>query len=247
MPFSNLRDAGVVLPCAGFGSRVGAARPKQFLELGSRPVFHWSLSAFLDHPRVAAVVLVVSPGELEAQEQALARSGFNTALNLGHLRLVGGGAERWESVRNGVVALPAHCRLVAIHDVARPFVGRSDIDEVLAAAESDGAATLALPCPDTVKWATEASSSVRAPLVESTLDRRRVWLTQTPQAFRREILASCYDRIPLRQDLSPTDEAGLAESFGYPVRLVPGAQRLHKITTADDLDWARWTAGKATA
>jgi 2-C-methyl-D-erythritol 4-phosphate cytidylyltransferase len=126
-------------------------------------------------------------------------------------------------------------------------VAGSDIDAVLAAAESDGAATLALPCPDTVKWAAEPSATGRAPLVESTLDRRRVWLTQTPQAFRREILASCYERIPARQDLSPTDEAGLAESFGYPVRLVPGAQRLHKITTADDLDWARWTAGKASA
>ena len=246
MPFSSRRDAGVVLPCAGSGTRVGSDRPKQFLDLGSKPVFHWALSAFLAHERVAAVVLVVSPGELEAQEQALVRTGFEPHFAAGRLRLAVGGSERWESVRNGVVALPAHCRLVAIHDVARPFVTGSDIDDVLAAAEFDGAATLALPCPDTVKWAAGLSEASVAPLVESTLDRRRVWLTQTPQAFRREVLIDCYDRLPMRQDLSPTDEAGLAEAFGHKVRLVRGAQRLHKITTADDLDWARWISGKTT-
>jgi 2-C-methyl-D-erythritol 4-phosphate cytidylyltransferase len=236
------RDVGVVLPCAGSGTRVGADRPKQFLDLGGKPVFHWALATFLAHPRVSTVVLAVSPAELHAQEAALGGAGFATALSTGHLRLTAGGAERWESVRNGVVELPSACRLVVVHDVARPFVTASDIDAVLIAAESDGAATLALPCPDTVKWARESGAS--APLVESTLDRRRVWLTQTPQAFRREVLVDCYDRLPSRRDLSPTDEAGLAEAFAHAVRLVPGSQRLHKITTADDLDSARWRATK---
>jgi len=248
MNFFASRDVGVVLPCAGSGTRVGSDRPKQFLDLGGKPVFHWALSTFLAHPRVAAVVLVVSPGEIEAQEQALAQGGYSARIASGHLRLAVGGAERWESVRNGVVALPSTCRLVTVHDVARPFVSASDIDAVLAAAESDGAATLALPCPDTVKWAASdlPSAGATAPLVESTLDRRRVWLTQTPQAFRREILVDCYDRVPSRQDLSPTDEAGLAETFGHAVRLVRGSQRLHKITTVEDLEGARWAASKET-
>ncbi len=73
-------------------------------------------------------------------------------------------------------------------------------------------------------------------------DINACFLTQTPQAFRREILVDCYDRLPSRRDLSPTDEAGLAEAFGHAVRLVRGSQRLHKITTADDLDGARWRA-----
>ena len=237
------RDVGVVLPCAGSGTRVGADRPKQFLDLGERPVYHWALAAFLAHPRVSTVVLAVSPGELNAQEAALGAGGFASALSAGHLRLTAGGAERWESVRNGVFDLPSTCRFVVVHDVARPFVDASDIDAVLAAAESDGSATMALPCPDTVKWAVEGEPPPGgAPLVESTLDRRRVWLTQTPQAFRREILVDCYDRLPTRRDLSPTDEAGLAEAFGHAVRLVRGSQRLHKITTADDLDGARWRA-----
>ena len=225
---------------------MGSGRPKQFLDLGGRPVFHWSLSAFLDHSRVAAVVLVVSATELAALEQKLTEGGFAGPIAAGRLRLAVGGAQRWESVRNGVAALPASCRLVAVHDVARPFVKAADIDAVLDAAQADGAATLALACPDTVKLAAGLPASIGspAPLVETTLDRRLIWLTQTPQAFRREVLTSCYEQLPGRPDLSPTDEAGLAEAFAFPVRLVPGAQRLHKITTSDDLDWARWTAKK---
>lgn len=243
MTFFASRDVGVVLPCAGSGTRVGADRPKQFLDLGGRPVYHWSLATFLEHPRVGAVVLVVSPSELDGLEGTLARDGFAAPIASGHLRLAAGGAERWESVRNGVSALPSTCRLVAVHDVARPFVSSSGIDAVLHAAEQDGAATLALPCPDTVKWSAPLEAGA-SPLVETTLDRRRVWLTQTPQAFRREVLVDCYDRLPSRRDLSPTDEAGLAEAFGHPVRLVAGTQRLHKITTSEDLENARWHALK---
>lgn len=233
---------GVVLPCAGSGTRLGADRPKQFLELGGRPVFHHSLATFLAHPRTACVVLAVAASERDALRDALAATpSFAADLDADRLRLVVGGAERWESVRNGVAALPPDCRLVVVHDVARPFVTESDIDAVAAAALSDGAAILALPSADTVKVAGEVHPG---PLVASTLDRRLVWLAQTPQAFGRDVLEACYAALASRQDLSPTDEAGLVESFGHPVRLVPGARRLHKITTADDLEWARWIASK---
>lgn len=231
-------DLGIVLPCAGSGSRVGADRPKQFLDLGGRPVFHHSLEAFLAHPRTACVVLAVAASERDPLRESLAATAsFADDLDAGRLRLVVGGAERWESVRNGVQALPPDCEVVVVHDVARPFVTESDIDAVSGAAARDGASLLALPCADTVKVAAAIDAS--GPLVASTRDRRLVWLAQTPQAFRREVLDDCYARLPSRQDLSPTDEAGLAEAFGHAVRLVPGARRLHKITTAEDLDWAR--------
>jgi 2-C-methyl-D-erythritol 4-phosphate cytidylyltransferase len=245
-------DTGVVLPCAGDGLRVGAARPKQFLDLGGRPVFHRSLTAFLAHPRVVAVVLVVAPAELHQVHADLARF-FGSLISSGRLSLAEGGDERWKSVRNGVQVLPASVRLFAVHDVARPFLTAQDIDSVLSAAQLDGAATMAVACPDTVKRAVVeadpgsglASIDERTgPLVESTLDRRRIWLTQTPQAFRREILEDCYSRLEPLHGVSPTDEAGLAESFGHPVRLVRGADRLRKITTAEDLEWARWMLGK---
>jgi len=243
-----LPDTGVVLPCAGAGLRVGAARPKQFLDLGGRPVFHRSLTAFLAHPRVAAVVLVVAPAELHQVRADLARF-YGSMISSGRLSLAEGGDERWKSVRNGVQALPASVRLLAIHDVARPFLNAQDIDSVLSSALVDGASTMAVSCPDTVKRAVAepdpspgaaAIDDRTGPLVEATLDRGRIWLTQTPQAFRREILEDCYSRRETARDVSPTDEAGLVETFGYPVRLVRGADRLRKITTAEDLEWARW-------
>jgi 2-C-methyl-D-erythritol 4-phosphate cytidylyltransferase len=170
-------------------------------------------------------------------------------ISSGRLSLAEGGDERWKSVKNGVQVLPGSVRLFAVHDVARPFLTAQDIDSVLSAAQLDGASSMAVSCPDTVKRAVaevdpgSSSASVderTGPLVESTLDRRRIWLTQTPQAFRREILEDCYSRLEALHGASPTDEAGLAESFGYPVRLVRGADRLRKITTAEDLEWARW-------
>jgi 2-C-methyl-D-erythritol 4-phosphate cytidylyltransferase len=243
-----LPDTGVVLPCAGAGLRVGAARPKQFLDLGGRPVFHRSLTAFLAHPRIAAVVLVVAQSELHQVRADLARF-YGSMISSGRLSLTEGGDERWVSVRNGVHALPGSVRLFTVHDVARPFLTAQDIDSVLSAAQLDGASTMAVPCPDTVKRALEevqpdsagaATDERIGPLVESTLDRRLIWMTQTPQAFRREILEDCYSRLEAPEGVAPTDEAGLAESFGYPVRLVRGADRLRKITTAEDLEWARW-------
>jgi len=241
MNASHHPDAGAVLPCAGVGTRVGAARPKQFLDLGGRPVFHRSLTVFLGHPRVVSVVLVVAPAEHHQVRVDLDRF-YGSLLAAGRLLVVDGGAQRWESVKNGVAALPEACQLVAVHDVARPFLNAHDIDAVLDAAREDGASSMAMPSPDTIKQVGEGEAP--SPLVEKTLDRSRIWLTQTPQAFGRDILEDCYRRST-QSVAAPTDEAGLVESFGHSVRLVRGAERLRKITTAEDLEWARWMATRS--
>jgi 2-C-methyl-D-erythritol 4-phosphate cytidylyltransferase len=252
------QDLGVVLPCAGSGTRLGAARPKQFLDLGGRPVFHRSLTTFLAHPRVCSVALVVASSEIQQVRVDLGLY-FGGFLGSGRLSVVEGGAERWESVRNGVASLSTQATLVAVHDVARPFLVPTDIDVVVSAAMEDGAATLALPAVDTIKRAgpdAEPQSGLGAdgrplqaqerlgPLVETTLDRKRIWMVQTPQAFRREVLERCYRDLAREPGLAPTDEAGLAETFGHSVRLVRGAERLRKITSAEDLEWARWMVSR---
>lgn len=228
--------ASAILPCAGIGARVGASRPKQFLDLGGRPVFLWSLDVLLRHPSIAEVVLVIGAGEEKALHSLLEVSQLK-ALSEGRLRLVEGGAERWMSVRNGVLAA-GEAELVLVHDVARPFLVPEDVDAALAAAHEAGACTLALPATDTIKWAAEGAATV-----ERTMDRRRVWLTQTPQAFRRAALLECYARPDL-ETMGLTDEAGLCEACGQGVRLVPGADRLRKITGPEDLEWARWMASR---
>ena len=225
------RDVGVVLPCAGIGRRLGADRPKQFLDLCGRPVFRWSLERFLSHPRVCQVVLVVGAGEEENVRVLLPKVPPS-------LRFALGGDERWQSVRNGVRALDAKCRQILVHDVARPLVRDSDIDACLKGLSEADACTLAMPAVDTIKWARPGE-----PVVAETLDRRRVWLTQTPQGFARKVLEACYAHDDL-ETRGLTDEAGLCEAFGHDVRLVPGGDHLRKITTPDDLEWARWRAAQ---
>lgn len=235
---SPIYSAAAILPCAGIGSRVGAARPKQFLDLVGKPVFQWSLETLLGHPSISQVVLVLGAGEEEALRGQLGPALLE-ALELGKIRLAVGGAERWMSVRNGVEACQGEPDLVLIHDVASPFLAGRDVEAALEAAAQDGACTLALPATDTIKWAGPGND----PVVERTMDRRRVWLTQTPQAFRRSLLLKCYRRPDL-EAMGLTDEAGLCEACGHPVRLVPGADRLRKITGPEDLEWARWMAGR---
>jgi 2-C-methyl-D-erythritol 4-phosphate cytidylyltransferase len=225
------REVGVVLPCAGIGRRLGADRPKQFLDLCGRPVFRWSLERFLSHPRVREVVLVVGRGEEENVRAMLPEVPSR-------LRFALGGEERWQSVRNGVRFLDAGCRLVLVHDVARPFVRDSDVDACLAALSEGEACTLAMPAVDTIKWARAES-----PVVSETLDRRRVWLTQTPQGFARPVLEGCYAHEGL-ESMGLTDEAGLCEALRHDVHLVPGGDHLRKITTPHDLEWARWWASR---
>jgi 2-C-methyl-D-erythritol 4-phosphate cytidylyltransferase len=230
--------AAAILPCAGIGSRVGASRPKQFLDLAGKPVFLWSLDVLLAHEAIGEVVLVLGSGEEDAL-WGLLEASHQLAVKAGRIRLAQGGAERWMSVRNGVLACGQDPDLVLVHDVARPFLHGSDVDAALEAAAEDGACTLALQATDTIKWAGPG----KEPVVERTMDRRRIWLTQTPQAFRRSLLLECYRRPDL-ETMELTDEAGLVERCGESVRLVPGSDRLRKITGPEDLEWARWMAGR---
>ena len=158
------------------------------------------------------------------------RTGFEVARLGGHFTVVTGGDERWESVRYALKSL-GKVDLVVVHDAVRPFVTRKVLADAQAAAVATGAAVAALQANDTVKLATSLVT------VKMTLDRRRVWLVQTPQCFRYDILTRAYD-----QDESllagATDDARLVEHTGQPVKLIPGHRQLFKITTPEDLRWA---------
>src|SRR5690606_1789701 len=128
--------------------------------------------------------------------------------------VVAGGAERADSVRNALAAAPPHLELVAIHDAARPFASPGLFGRVLAAAREHGAALAAIPATDTVKQA-EGTAVAR------TLDRRTLWLAQTPQAFRIGILRAAYEKAGASISTF-TDEASLVEAAGQRVELVQG-------------------------
>jgi len=212
-----------IIAAGGRGQRFGAAEPKQLLTVGGRPILERSVSAFLSHASVNDVVVVL-PQELVDNPPAYLRSAEAVALHgsAKPLRLVAGGARRRDSVANGFHAA-GHSELIVIHDAARPFVSADLIARTIAAAAESGAALAALPARDTVKQG-------RDHFVGATLPRETIFLAQTPQAFRRSVLA---DALELADDA--TDEAALAERAGHQVRLVTGEASNIKITTPDDL------------
>ncbi len=212
-----------IIAAGGRGRRLGAPVPKQLLSVGGRPILQWSVEAFLRCAEVSEVVVVV-PAELVAAPPSYLRGP--------RVILVAGGERRQDSVANGFDALPPAADIVLIHDAARPFIDAQTIGRAIAAAAEGGAAIAALPASDTVKWAPPGAGAA-ARVIERTLARESVYLAQTPQAFRRPVLA---DAIALgRGGTEATDEAALAEQAGHPVRVVEGSRRNIKITNADDL------------
>jgi len=218
-----------VIAAAGQGRRLGAARPKQLLEIGGRSVVRRSVDAFDASPRVDAIV-VTAPPDLAAPD-ALGLAG-----TVKPCRVVAGGARRQDSVANGFDAIGPDADLVVVHDAARPFVTADLIARTIDAAAESGAAIAAVMSRDTVK---RAGGDRR--FVDETLPRETVFLAQTPQAFRRAVLR---DAVELgRQGVEATDEAALAERAGHRVRLVEGDAGNIKITTPEDLAVARALAG----
>jgi len=219
-----------IIAAGGRGRRFGAAEPKQLIAVGGRAILERSVSAFLAHPDVDAVVVAL-PQALAGDPPAyLRRAAADGAAK--PLRIVAGGERRQDSVANAFRAADPQSDVIVVHDAARPFASGDLIARTIAAAADAGAALAALPARDTVKRAGAEQ------LVVETLPRETIFLAQTPQAFRREVLADA-----LRLDGDATDEATLAERAGHQVRIVDGEAANIKITTRDDLVIAEAIAG----
>ena len=219
---------GAIVAAGGAGLRAGLA--KQWLVLGGESVLRRSARLMTECDLVDEVVAVVPRGEearAAAELAGLARPA----------RVVAGGAQRADSVLNGLAALDA-CAIVLVHDAARPFAAPALVRRVAEAAARDGAALAAQPVTDTVKRSGGAAADGSAARVAATLDRRELWLAQTPQGFRRDLLLRAYEAAGSEAS-GATDEAGLVERLGAPVTLVPGAPGNFKITGPEDVDRAR--------
>jgi 2-C-methyl-D-erythritol 4-phosphate cytidylyltransferase/2-C-methyl-D-erythritol 2,4-cyclodiphosphate synthase len=215
--------AGIVA-AGGSGVRAGVA--KQWLVLGGETVLRRAARTLAACPAVDLLVAVVPAGEEERGAAELAGLGKPA-------RAVAGGAARSESVKNGLATAEGH-GIVLVHDAARPFATPDLALRVAEAAARDGAALAALPVTDTVKRAA-AGADLR---VAETLDRRTLWLAQTPQGFRRELLLRAYEAAGPAATQA-TDECSLVERLGAPVTLVPGEPGNYKITGPSDVARAR--------
>jgi 2-C-methyl-D-erythritol 4-phosphate cytidylyltransferase len=197
-----------LLVAAGSGERLGAGRPKAFVPLAGRPMLEWSLAAL----RAAGIAEVV----VALPEGASAPSGC-----VG----VTGGATRSASVRAALSACAAD--VVVVHDAARPLVTPDVFTRVVEALSDADCAIAAARVPDTVKEAVDG-------VVTATLDRSRLWAIQTPQAFRRDVLARALD-VDDATLARATDDAWLVERLGGRVRVVETSPANFKVTTPHDL------------
>lgn len=213
---------GVILVAAGQSSRFRDANYKKpFAPLAGRPVWLHSAERFVDRDDVKQVVVVVAPEDREAFLDKFAAS-----LAFMGVTLAEGGAQRSDSVRNGLEKLDPALDMVAIHDAARPCLAAAWIDRVFEAGARTGAAILAIPVVGTLKRVGPGD------VITETVDRTGLWEAQTPQVFRRDVLVRAFASARVGQ---PTDEAQLVEAIGQPVTVVPGSPINLKITSREDL------------
>jgi len=216
-----------VMPAGGAGSRLGAAVPKQYLDLHGEPMIACAARALLAAPWVERLVVVVAPGDLRAGP-ALAGLPRTTVL-------AEGGETRRDTVLAGLRWLASESGAgiaedwVLVHDAARPALGRAVLERLRETLADDPVGgLLAMPVSDTVKRATAAGS------VAETVPREGLWLAQTPQMFRFGLLLEALARFG-----DVTDEAAAIELSGGAPRLVAGDRMNFKVTTADDLELMR--------
>jgi len=209
-----------IITAGGSGQRFGEL--KQFKRLNGQPIYEYSLKTFIDTRLFGEIILVV-PGENQKIIEQEVKKKHRSLV-----KVIVGGIDRQDSVKNGVMNSSSKTDLVVIHDAARPFITKKLIKNcILACSNSDGA-IIALQSFDTIKYS-------KGNVVEKTIDREKVWMAQTPQAFIKEKILEAYNNK--LDELIMTDESSMMEGMGYKIKIVRGSENNFKITT--EYDWKR--------
>jgi len=210
-----------ILVAAGKGVRMGT--DKLWLEIAGRPVIAHTWRIFNDAKCIDEIILVVREGTQPRFTELAAKFDFQKPF-----RIVSGGAERQDSVWNGLEALSSKTEIVAIQDAARPCTSVALIEKTIAAARETGAAVAAQAVTDTIKETADGQTIAR------TLDRAKLWSVQTPQTFRVAVIRRAISAAR-QKNLTFTDDTAACELIGQPVRLVAGTSPNPKITVPGDL------------
>ena len=210
-----------ILVAAGRGSRMG--RDKLFLKVAGKPVIAHTWGRFDEAKLVHDIIVVVRAG-MEKKFVALAKK-FEFRKKF---QIVTGGAQRQDSVWNGLQAVSPRAEIVLIHDAARPCVNSELITATIKRAEEMGAAVAAHPVTDTIKESTDGR------LVQKTLDRTKLWAMETPQTFRLEVIRRAISAARAK-NMNLTDDTAACELIGQPVRLVSSIAPNPKVTVPGDL------------
>jgi len=209
-----------VLMAAGEAKRMNAGKNKSFLKL-REPILVHTLDALEKNAKINDIILVINEKDRTECENVLSQRPFKKIR-----KIVEGGKIRQESSYNGVFAVE-DSDIILIHDCARPFVSQECINNSINDAVEHGISVVAVPAKDTIKMGS-------GEFVVKTLDRSNLWIIQTPQTFKTEIIKEAHKRAR-EDDFISTDDTSLAERLGYKVKITPGHYDNIKITTPDDL------------
>ena len=239
---NKMRCTAVVL-AAGSGSRMHSDVPKQFMELGGRPLIWYALDVVERSAIIDDCILVTGADDISyMQKEIVEKYGFSKVDTV-----TAGGSERYESVaramtvlEEGELKVPNRDGYVFIHDGARPFLTEKILEDTYAAVVAYGACVAAVPSKDTVKLADAEGYALQTP------NRDSVWLVQTPQVFEVRMICEAYRRLmaqlpQLRQQgVQITDDAMVAETMlRRQVKLVPASYKNIKVTTPEDMRIAK--------
>lgn len=230
---NNSRNISVIIPAAGQGKRMGKVS-KPFLKLKGTPIIIHIINIFSSIPWVKEIIIAVKSKDLRRAKTTLSSyiTSSGKKRNKVLLKLVKGGPRRQDSVANALKLLDPQTQYVLIHDVARPLVRTKDIFRLIKETKKTGAALLGVPVVDTIK-----RINLKTNLVKETLKpRSELYLAQTPQGFKKDILIKAYKKAGKKL---ATDDASLIENLGYQIKIIPGSYSNFKITTPIDLTIAQ--------
>ena len=214
-----------IIVAGGSGKRMGMAIKKQYILLNKKEVLAHTLEVFNKATLIDTIILVVSEEEIEKVRVEIVEKYALHKVK----KIVAGGAERQDSVYNGLMATSEDTKYVMIHDGARPFIKEAILKKALEVTLEKGATVVAVPVKDTIKVVDCKESKVI-----DTPDRSTLWSIQTPQTFTKELLLKAYEYAK-SEGLVVTDDSMLVEAYGKSVYIVEGDYTNIKITTPEDL------------
>ncbi|TYA48921.1 2-C-methyl-D-erythritol 4-phosphate cytidylyltransferase [Aggregatibacter actinomycetemcomitans] len=229
---TSTRKIIAVVPAAGIGSRMQADKPKQYLHIHGQPILQHTLNVLLAYPHISRIVLAIAADDPYIDQLKLSQNP--------KIQLVEGGETRADSVLNGLNAVQdaGDDVWVMVHDAARPCLTHGDLDKLLEIQDDNGA-ILAIPATDTIKRAQPSQQ------IAHTEDRSQLWLAQTPQFFRADLLRDALTRAK-QQQFAVTDEASAMELAGFRPHLVAGRSDNIKVTRPEDLALAEFYLTRKT-
>ena len=210
--------ASAIIPAAGSGKRFG--EKKQLKELSGWPLIHYTLTPFLESSAIADIVIAAQKKDFDKLAYVVDSIATEKKISI-----IEGGDTRQGSISNALAQINSNTEYVCVHDAARPFVSRELIEKLINALKTCDAVTVGRKSTDTLKECTNG-------IVRRTIDRKKIWQVQTPQAFTKEVIMNAYE-LAEKQNILATDDSSLVEEAGYQVNIINDSSINFKITTKE--------------